>query len=111
MTSTRAICKGILGTALMSLSLSAFASASQATSGSFARFTFSPYANNELTKAEVRSRFWGTVTRKTAQILSRVFRLNTIKGDKPRKRAREMMITANRDRQIDEGERKREGKS
>jgi hypothetical protein len=43
---------------------------------------FYPYAANELTKTEIRSRFWGTrVIRKSTQILSRLFRLNTIKGD------------------------------
>ena len=74
----------ILGAALTVVALAAlgFAALSKPINDGKYAVAFYPNAADALTKAEARSRFWSTgVVGICTQILSRVFRLNTIKGD------------------------------
>ena len=88
---TRRTRSRILGLALSAMALAVLtvlALGQEIKDGKYA-LVFYPYAADALTKAEVKSRFSDiTVPRTLTQILSKVFRLNTIKGDRQEGTAR-----------------------
>lgn len=93
----RRTASSIFGAALAALAFAALTLEALSKETNDEQYTFAPYpyATNELTKAEFRSRFWDTGVRsKGTQILSRVFRLNTaIKGDENENNAKSVGST------------------